>query len=163
MFKHFADTILVGTLEYPLAEFLIDEPGYPGLPEGAIARVYDPDRSVNALHLGPITARTQVDGGDFAALGDRYLSREAAYRAAYTQRIAQRKADAEAAKRPAEILEERLRVTYEEKFGHTMKAVVQLVEKMARGTPLTATDRTLANQLRSMDETPDLDSIPANL
>lgn len=162
MFKHHDGRITVGDFIYPLDEFLIDEPGYPGLPEGMRSRIYDPDNSVSRL----FSADSQFDGGDFSALGDSYIAKEATYRAAYAARVAQRAAAsaaaAEAAKSPEEKREDALRALFASQEGHTIVGLTKIIVKLAQGAQLTANDSSLVASLKTriVDPAPDLDSIP---
>jgi hypothetical protein len=81
-FRHHPDGLIyIGSLVYPLEQFLIDEPEY-SLPDGIIGREYDP---LNFHRL--FNGTSQLDGGMPWADGDEYLSNEAAYRTAYDSRI----------------------------------------------------------------------------
>lgn len=83
MFLHHPDGLIaIGGFHYPLAEFLIDEPGY-ALPQAMTGRCYEPGQkhwlTDGAMqHAGPLPWPE----------GDLYLSREAQYRTAFAARTA---------------------------------------------------------------------------
>lgn len=84
MFLHHPDgRIHIGGAVLPLAEFLIDEPGY-ALPAGATGRSYDPAAGHHILSDGA----NQWGGPVPWAEGDGYLANGAAYAANFAARIA---------------------------------------------------------------------------
>lgn len=81
MFVHYAnDTMLIGDVQEPLSEFLLDEPTYE-LPAQAIWRIYVPGEK-HLLGYG----WTQRDEAMPWEEGDAYLAREATYAASYASR-----------------------------------------------------------------------------
>ena len=81
MFKHHPDGhIKIGNFEYPLSEFMLDEPAYT-LPSGAIGRRYTP----GSAHI-LFDSSNQWGGPLPWPEGDTYLAKEVAYKAAYAVR-----------------------------------------------------------------------------
>ncbi len=76
MFQHHPDGyIIIQDVLMPLAEFLVYEPDYTGLPIGAIGRLYDP----GVRHA--LTNGQQATGGPLPwPDGDVYLSKVEVYR-----------------------------------------------------------------------------------
>ncbi len=82
-FLHHPDGyIKIDDFMYPLSEFLIDEPGYGGLPQGAIGHEYVQgvrNSVFNSDSILPVDSEQWADG-------DTYISKKSTYQAAYAGR-----------------------------------------------------------------------------